>query len=343
MPDTPVPYTQDQLDALRRMVCNETFMVAAVDQNLFAPLEPLYGTVTAYKQDDLMWGESLLSGYLDHKAALPQQPNALALAGEAFDMLSELVDGAGAFAPADKPLGTAASVISSVLGLASSGFSIGSEFNRGDTTKETTSHVELTTADLAGWIVTTAEEQQANLDELERLLLSDPSKLAATYGLAQDNGHWDLKDNAYGQKLAVQVQALLAAQRYMIPLLIGSASKYSCDMYTPPAPFPFPKPKNAMHYMAQVNLGQGIWEKVEPQVHWHYPYVAQLSSADLTSGDATTLAGRIFSDGLANVSAGTTFTNTAGGSLVRSDFFLKDIVPANNAKCGYTKTSLDPF
>jgi hypothetical protein len=77
------------------------------------------------------------------------------------------------------PLGTAATVINSVLGLASGGFSIGSEYNRGATTDETNSHVELTTADLAHWIVDTYEDQHSDLDEIERLLMSDPPKLAA--------------------------------------------------------------------------------------------------------------------------------------------------------------------
>jgi hypothetical protein len=274
---------------------------------------------------ELLGASSIVEGYVNDSTPVAGL-DALGIARAATALLGEIASDLSDVEGAEQ--------VGAVLTAGSDVMDLAGQFTRSDTAQDQTDKqigsIEVEVGNLSTWISQRYDGAQSTLDEIEALVFSDPNKLttAATNALA--GGVWDIATDTSDEATMIRLQNRLAALNYMFPQLIGSASKQSCTKYETSTSDP-------MSYIANVALGQvsdGAGHS------WLQPFGARVDSLKLNSSDASTLATQLFSDGAAGYDVSGQGPPTAA-SLVQSDFFMRQLIPANNAACNYELVELE--
>jgi hypothetical protein len=303
------------------MICEELGHQETVDSNLIQPLVNLMSDLEGDSTLELLGASSIVQGYVNESTPV-QGLDALGIARAVSELLGEIADNVEGL----EEVGAVLTVGSDVMDLAG-------EFSRSDTAQDQTDKqigsIEVEVGNLSTWISQRYDSAQSALIEIEALVFSDPNKLAAAATNALGGGIWDIGSATSDQADMIKLQNRLAGLNYMFPRLVGAASKQSCTKWEPSTSDP-------MSYIANVAVGQVTWEGQ----YWLEPYPARIDSLKLKSSDATTLSTQLFTDGTAGYDVGGNPVPTAA-SLVQSDFFMRQLIPANNATCNYALSDLE--
>jgi hypothetical protein len=325
-PSGATQYTQTQLNALQGMICGELDQQDTVDSNLIQPLESLMVELESDSTLELLGASSIVQGYVNDSTPVAGL-DALGVARAASELLGEIANDLDDVEGAEE--------VGSILTLGSDTMDLAGELSRSDTAQDQTDKqigsIEVEAGDLSKWVSQRYDAAQSTLTEIEALVFSDPSKLAAAAQNALGGGAWDIGPTSSNQADVIKLQNRLASLSYMFPQLVGAASKQSCTKYQTSTTDP-------MSYIADVAVGQindGAGHS------WLQPFQARIDSLKLSSSDAATLGSQLFTDGAAGYDIGGDPTPIAA-SLVQSDFFMRQLIPANNAACNYELIELEP-
>lgn len=334
-------YTQAQLDALRKMICQELKSIRIVHKKLFNPLATLFSDLETDEALDLFDTSYKLLGYLQMKqdADLAKENKFLGISGEAGAILSELLSTAVDAAEtllAPETAGAsviAGKVLSSTLGLASSSIDLAGEVDTagGD---DKVAPEEITVGTLLPQIQYAFRQASSGMQETEALIMSDPTKVADALANIKGSDRkvgpiWNLTRGLPGKVTSdnfkmldvLRFQQRLATLQYMLPRLITTVSK-ACDVGGSSDDLTTYEAWTAMR-----EDGGGTYL---------FPEVSRLRSVHLGKDGAKEIGSYLFDPAIGDDAAKALQTGPVGAALAPSPFFMTQIAPTST-------TDLDSF
>ena len=274
-------FSEQQLAALWAQVCTEVQEIQNIHQDTFTPLHDALTNAQLQAPLNLTQESSLFQSFLNSNTHVPGL--------NVVDLISRITEFVGVVADL-----AGEEEIGEPLAFVASGLGIGAEFNDQPKSNDTNMKLEATVGDIAGWITDTFNSTSTTLDELEGILYSDPTKLAAAYQeISQGNAPWNL---SAGESHIITNGLVYAQANYVYPRLLAAANPNSCtkindpDVFSPNFKQPGPS-SDPLTYLAETNPIEAV-DSNDNGIP--YALSAYLQAVKLSSSNAKTLAGILF-------------------------------------------------